>query len=287
MLMIYTGVGFANPNDNPLEELKGDFVLNMGDRPGVPYQQLNNYNPSLTEAGVGPGYTVSVSRHHIIPRLTLSRFYNRVAELHRLPNLSGFFNSFSNSLSFYAGSNGVDCGLLGNDLVDAGNLAQAQAFGLARASGSNHALGFDTFEQFYIWLPGNLFIGPRSRSDDPGDDFELNARTIVGEDTYNRLLRAYMNMVKFLQTNDTSLLNSISADLTTVSKRQSIYSLQSEHWELKNGEYNIKKPSVSLKAIPQEENDSLSEECVDIQPSLINYLYISAFPTRLTGHDEL
>lgn len=285
--MIYTGVGFANPNDNPLGQFKGDFVLGVGERPTAPYQSLNNYNPSLTASGSGPSYTVTVSRHHIIPFGVLRSFYNRVAENNRLPNLSGFLNSFSNSLSFYAGSNGVDCGSLGNDLIDAGNLAQAQAFGLAQAGGSNHALGFDTFEQFYAWLPGNLFIGPNNRSDDPESGFEYFSRTIVGEDTYNKLLRVYENMQRYLNTNDASLLRSISADLTSISKRKSIYSLQSEHWELKNGKYNIKKTSKSLKAISQVESDALSEECTDSQPSLIKYLYFSVFPDNATNNGEL
>ncbi|WP_158653304.1 hypothetical protein [Aeromonas veronii] len=294
MLMIYSGVGFANPNDNPLAQIKGDFKLTLSERPNVPYQSLNNYNSSLTASGSGTDYIIPVSRHHIIPFGVLRSFYNKVAENNRLRSLSGFLNSFSSSLSFYAASNGANCASFGNDLIDAGNLAQGQAFGLTRAAAlsSNAPLGFATFEEFYAWLPGNLFIGPTNRIDDPQSGFEVSSRTIVGEDTYTTLFRAYNNMQNYINTGDASLLNSISADLTNISKRKSIYPLQSEHWEVrKDAEgkyvYNIRKTSKSLNAISQVDNEALSEECSDMRPTLMKYLYLSVFPDNATNNGEL
>jgi hypothetical protein len=298
MLMIYSGVGFANPNDNPLAEIKGDFKLTLSERPNVPYQSLNNYNPSLTASGSGGNYIIGVSRHHIIPFGVLRGFYNKVAEKNRLRNLSGFLNSFSNSLSFYAASNGADCVSFGDDLVDAGNLAQGQAFGLTRTANlelnpnANAPLGFATFEEFYAWLPGNLFIGPTNRTDDPQSGFEVSSRTIVGEDTYTTLFRAYNNMQNYINTGDASLLNSISADLTKISKIKSIHPLKSEHWEVgKDADdkyiYTIRKPSKSLKAISQVDNEALSEECTDMRPTLMKYLYLSVFPDNATNNGEL
>ncbi len=38
--------------------------------------------------------------------------------------------------------------------------------------------GWDSFCQVYAWLPGNLFIGPRDRVDDPGEKFEKDAGPI-------------------------------------------------------------------------------------------------------------
>ncbi|MFE4512972.1 hypothetical protein ACFRMQ_02075 [Kitasatospora sp. NPDC056783] len=44
-------------------------------------------------------------------------------------------------------------------------------------SGDRHP-GWDGFCEIYAWLPGNLFIGPANRADDPGDHFEKDARPI-------------------------------------------------------------------------------------------------------------
>lgn len=176
VFMLLGGIGpsIANPND-----IHGSFALNINYRPAVPYPALDNFNARLTESGRGPSYTVEVSRHHIIPFNLLRNFYNRVSENNRLTNLSGFLNTYSDNVRLYASSNGIDCSRLGNDLFNAGNLAQGQSTGWTISGGGGMPYGFDTFEQFYAWLPGNLFIGPNNRSDDPSEGFESNAHVMA------------------------------------------------------------------------------------------------------------
>lgn len=48
-------------------------------------------------------------------------------------------------------------------------------------------------------MPGNLFQGPRERSDDPGEKFELYSKTILGEERYGELLSLYNNITNFIE----------------------------------------------------------------------------------------
>ncbi|MGL6350319.1 MAG: hypothetical protein ACRC2U_10875 [Aeromonas sp.] len=260
---------FANP-DNQLPI--GTFELNIGARPSPPYPAMNNYNPDLTEQGSGPAYPVSVSRHHIIPFNVLRSFYNRVAENNRFNNLGGFFTTYSNNLRFYASGNSIDCGDLGNDLIDAGNLALAHRYNLARPGGNVMAPGFDTFEQFYAWLPGNLFIGPNQRWDDPSEGFESNAHVVVGAAHFDTLSRAYQNMIRFNNGDDSpSLLNAISVDLSRIAQRRNVFSLNPQNWAYVNGKYKLRDTRLNKGDYTTEtETRKIDDDiCVDMSPTII------------------
>lgn len=269
LLFLYSSLACSQVNNIPA----GDFELVIGARPSVPYPAMNNFNSDLTEQGSGPSFTVPVSRHHIIPFNTLMRFYNRVAEINRLPNLRGFFGTLSYNLGLYASSNGIDCDRLGDDLINAGNLGLAQGMGLARPGGNNLALGFDTFEQFYAWLPGNIFIGPSNRSDDPHNGFEVNAHVVVGAPDFDVLARANANINLFLNNDDYSLLNSISADLSSIAKRKQIYPLNPQDWvKGSNGEYHLSggKNSTMKQSVSDITIDD--EQCNLLRPTLMGSL---------------
>jgi hypothetical protein len=253
----------AQPGQLPF----GNFELNINARPSTPYPAIDNYNSALTENGIGQNYNITVSRHHIIPFNLLRSFYNRVAERNRLRNLSGFLNTYANNLYLYAGSNGIDCANLGDDLIDAGNLAQAQYYGLARPGGTGYALGFDTFEEFYTWLPGNLFVGPTNRSDDPQDGFESNAQVIVGAENFEILSRLFSNMNAYISNNDDSLLNSISADLSKIAQRQSVYTLNAQHWVFVNGSYKIRSSEQLLQTGSHVDSTINSGTCNNMKPN--------------------
>ncbi|MBD0670222.1 hypothetical protein BU198_05725 [Streptomyces sp. CBMA156] len=44
--------------------------------------------------------------------------------------------------------------------------------------GGDRHTGWDSFWEVYSWLPGNLFIGPTTRADDPEENFEKDAEPI-------------------------------------------------------------------------------------------------------------
>ncbi|MDF2389800.1 hypothetical protein GWQ31_00260 [Aeromonas sp. 2MA4] len=270
MMLLLPSISLANQNDQlPI----GNFELNIGARPSAPYPAMRNYNTDLTSQGSGSEYPVEVSRHHIIPFNVLRTFYNRLAERNQFSNVGGFFYTYSDNLRFYASRNGIDCGNLGNDLVDAGNLALAHRYGLARQGGTALAPGFDTFEQFYAWLPGNLFIGPAQRSDDPHEGFESNAHVVVGAAYFDTLSRVYQNMIRFNNGDDSSsLLNAISVGLSQMAQKKSVFSLNPQDWMYIHGKYKLKdtqlnKGYFTTEAMKTKKIDD--DTCVDMTPNIL------------------
>ena len=269
LVLLIPVVVLANPSDQlPI----GTFELNIGARPSAPYPAMNNYNTDLTAQGSGSAYPVTVSRHHIIPFNVLRVFYNRVAENNRFTNLGGFFTTYSNNLRFYASGNNIDCNGLGNDLIDAGNLALAHSYNLARPGGNQMAPGFDTFEQFYAWLPGNLFIGPNQRWDDPNEGFESNAHVVVGAPYFDILSRTYRNMLRFNNGDDSPNLLNAAVDLTRIAQRRSVFSLKSQDWVYVNGKYKLRdtrinKEDYTTEAVKTKKTND--NTCVDMSPNLL------------------
>ncbi|WP_429180362.1 hypothetical protein [Aeromonas salmonicida] len=194
----------------------------------------------------------------------------------RLPNISGFFHTYSDNLRYYASGNDIDCRNLGGDLIDAANLALAQSIGLASPEGTAMAPGFDTFEQFYAWLPGNLFIGPSNRSDDPGEGFESDANIVVGAEYFNILSRAHRNMQRFNNGDDNPiLLNAITVGLTKIAKRRSMFSLASQDWESVHGKYRHRQHQLNEEeriTQPQKTPLSRSNTCEAMTPTLVETL---------------
>lgn len=250
VVFLFSGTCMAQPG----EFFAGQFNLNIDGRTDTPYPALPNYNTALTQSGSGPDYTVQMSRHHIIPMNRLIAFYNLVSQNNRLRNLSGFLNTYANNVRFYANSNGVNCQSLQNDLLNTGNLAQAQALGLARTGGQVRPESFDSFQDFYTWLPGNIFIGPRTRSDDPGEGFESNAYVVVGAERFDILSRINRDMESYINGggNDNTLLNAINVNLNKIAARKSMYPLKKENWVLVNGEYKLNTGSRSIFIEPDE-----------------------------------
>lgn len=266
--IIYSGSVLSEDNVFPI----GQYNLNIVKRPFVPYPALRNYNTNLTEQGSGPAYPVTVSRHHIIPFNVLRSFYNTVGERDRLRAMGGFFNTYANNLHNFASSNGVDCSNLGNDLIDAANLAIALGYGTARAGGERTLTSFETFEQFYTWLPGNLFIGPNNRSDDPGDGFETGAAAVVGTGNFIILNRVYTNMLTYIANKDDSLLNSITADLNRIAARQRVYQLDPQNWLYVDGKYKLSTGTKSRAKTSTHIMSDDSNSCDIMTPSFQKYL---------------
>ncbi|AZC39470.1 hypothetical protein C4K37_5105 [Pseudomonas chlororaphis subsp. piscium] len=250
----------------------GGYNLVIEARPSVPYPGLDNYNVDLTASGVGPNYTVSVSRHHIIPFNVLRLFYNRVVENNALANARGFFGTYANNVRFYAQANGINCDSLGDDLITAANIAQAQGYGIVHGSGNDNAPGFDTFEQFYAWIPGNLFIGPNNRSDDPHDGFESGAGVVVGSGTFSILSRLYSNMNRY-NNGDDSVLNAIVVDLTKIASHKKIYTLRAEDWEFIGGKYRLRKLEPEFNNNADIDSDYYSDKCDNEQPTYNGFIF--------------
>lgn len=85
------------------------------------------------------------------------------------------------------------------------------------------------------WTPGNLFIGPRDRSDDPGEGFETNAANAVGGDRYP-ILGNLNNHLDVYDTNPTILnINLITADFAQVHAWDNPVPFDINKWEKPSG----------------------------------------------------
>ncbi|WP_146011709.1 MULTISPECIES: hypothetical protein [Burkholderia] len=267
----------ADPEDFP----PGSYELELGARPGAPYPPLQNYNIDLSAQGSGPDYSVEVSRHHIIPYNVLRAFYNRVMETHgEILRFRSFLIVFGRNIPSYASAASLDCERNRLDYLEASNLALAVADNYARWGGNRPPPGLDTFQEFYTWLPGNLFIGPNNRSDDPGEGFEEGAVEIVGQNAFNTLSSVYQNMVRY-NNGDQSVLGSIATGLTQIADRRSVYPLYSGDWQYVNGEYRIKTPqgkrtNTHPTSIPA--SATTSDTCNSIIPDFEKIKAKYAFP---------
>lgn len=220
-----------------------EFDLMLPDRrPSAPYPNLNNYNSDLSQSGIGLEFDVPVSRHHIIPYNLIRDFYNRVIENRRRQTIiGGFFRNLAINIGWFAFQQDVNCNhpAIYQSLEIASDLSLMIANGQTSNSVSVTARpdGFDEFSEYYAWLPGNLFIGPTRRGDDPGEAFEEDARYIVGEARFQTLsnlrsqMEAYLNLGALPESVTLPYLRRIAVLLTQLSKRNRVQPLNPAQWK--------------------------------------------------------
>lgn len=233
-LFVFTHQALAAPR--PIAA--GAYKITMPNvRNGSCFPAMPNYSKDLTVAGGAE--PVHVSRHHIIPYNLLRDFYNRALQEKALPKLRGLFLTLRENLRDYASAG--NCAVNADDLAGTANLIDMIINGTVT---NNPAAAFpdyfDDFASFYAWLPGNLFIGPTNRNDDPEDEFEARAGVVVG-DNFSLYERANKNMKSYVATGDASLLLSINSDLTSIAKKKSVYPLDGHNWNLsREGHYVLR-----------------------------------------------
>lgn len=246
---------------------RGSYSLSLGEqRPAVPFPALQNFNTELTQQGAGPGFTVAVSRHHIIPYNVLRAFYNTVVTSGHLIYLRGFLNAMGDNINGYVGAASMDCSSSSGTVNMALNMMSSMRLGLIRnSSPGDYPDGLDDFHSFYVWLPGNLFIGPHNRSDDPGDAFEENAAYIVGVNRYARLLRAYNFMRDYNSDHQLSHLQGAVRELSIIARERSVHPLVSAEWTRdEDGKY-----AINTKESRQTRSISVSKDANDMDDDTI------------------
>lgn len=84
---------------------------------------------------------------------------------------------------------------------------------------------------WFMWMPHNIFIGPRYRSCDPGHEFEFYCEDIVGSQVYWLLLKANFQMTKFIQTGNISSFNRAMNNLDKLLlKKHKHFDFNAIHW---------------------------------------------------------
>ena len=94
--------------------------------------------------------------------------------------------------------------------------------------------GWDNFAQLYAWIPGNLFIGPSNRADDPGEDFDTPALVVVGSPTYNRLQTVDNAITSYVNSGNGQDAARATVNLNQVARRQTYDDLNPQDWVLVN-----------------------------------------------------
>ncbi|KMZ12100.1 Phage lysin [Candidatus Burkholderia humilis] len=217
----------------------GTFNLQIeGDRPSSPYMSMDNANVDLTATGRGPDYRVTLAWHHIIPYSTLRNFYNSMVERRRLSRFRSFLIVFQSQIPQYAQqvdlSDPCDPRRV-NDTNAAVNavFAMANSGRLMHNSNYSQIPDFNSFAEWYAWIPGNIFIGPdgNHRTDDPGDRFESGAVTIVGQRNFDILSAINNNMTRYINGGGDGLIHDVATGLSSIAQgRSTVYSLTSSQW---------------------------------------------------------
>lgn len=120
----------------------------------------------------------------------------------------------------------------------------------------------------FAWMPGNLFHGPSTtiRTDDPGESFEENSQSVIGEGLYASLKRANTLISQYAASPTQLLARQIVASLLIAALIPQPIPYNAEKWEkidIKGGEmYRLKGALITPeenKKIKQRE-DKLAQE---------------------------
>lgn len=191
------------------------------------------------------------TRHHVIPFSRVRLFFNNALKMDSF--MEFFCESLYKVMNFFTEIASTDGQFenisIGNErdnyimqLIFA--LSNSEREALFKNLNNRDAVKRD-IHRFFVWFPANIFIGPTDRSDDPGDEFEINASYVIGYRRYNVLKEINMLMIVF---NDRVANSKIDfskhewakGDLDTIHlvfvKFKSLVNLSSvpfnaEHWE--------------------------------------------------------
>lgn len=205
-------------------------------RVGHPYQ----------DSGTGPvdGTRVNLTYHHVVPYSTLRKFWAKAAGANMLRR-SMFFEKLRPGLTkrFYvdltkaSGSQFKDSEIGQVDTL-AGRFYSGDAVHTSdEAAAYRRPEGWDNFLIVYTWLPGNLFLGPTSRSDDPGDKFEEVARPIFakyGDARFDELRSLDAAIRTYLDSADGTSSGPAFKLLANVARHPRLVPFNGTEWKLNN-----------------------------------------------------
>lgn len=143
----------------------------------------------------------TLTRHHIIPKNIVIRFFNKAIghDEHQVrEGLTQFAHTLKDSVDVRYNSNRAF-----NDLNRWANAEIKDR--IPEELFIVEPSGFDKsklFHAYIIWIPCNWFEGPsaENRDDDPRGEFEINSAKIVGVDNLKTLKNIYDNMISYIRS---------------------------------------------------------------------------------------
>ncbi|WP_349967826.1 ankyrin repeat domain-containing protein [Wolbachia endosymbiont of Armadillidium arcangelii] len=205
---------------------------------------LKNRNVILTKEGVGSDYPVDLAQHHIISRVMLRDFYNKLIEKGDVKKFRRFFSALRENIPEYYRESREGNSNSREDITRAQEFIDNLMEGSIIHSNNNEAASCtdikDPFLTCLLWLPGNIFIGPdaKNRSDDPETGFEENARTIIGEKNFKNIKKIKNLMDSYIRGDLTSL-GFFEAQLIKLVRKSKPYPLRAKQWIISHGKYKI------------------------------------------------
>jgi hypothetical protein len=138
-----------------------------------------------------PPQAAGMTYHHIIPYNELRDFWNTSVGRDLEPLRKTLVPALRRAMEEYPLDQGNPeraralRGSAGRllQLIEGGNYVHAPA--------AASPAGMDDFNAVYTWMPGNLFAGPTSRANDPGEGFDSYASRFVEPGRYLTVLRAH------------------------------------------------------------------------------------------------
>lgn len=238
LLLFYNAAFAAKPQEQK-------YQLQIDGRPFTPpfYPHLQNYDLTLTSQGNNPkDYPIPVTRHHIIPSNVLRDFYNTAVEKKtRIKTFRRFFISFAQRIPYYLTATRAGQVFMNthpNEVQGVISINKRLGAGTMQSGGERPPAYYDDFKKFYAWMPWNLFIGPSGeyRTDDPGPEFESNAKYIVNnicvwrqiEKLYRLMVRYTNNPCERNQPNTFKTINRLLSNLLI--SRRTPYRLKAQQW---------------------------------------------------------
>jgi hypothetical protein len=206
-----------------------------------PYPALLNFNISLK--GQSKDGEVPASRHPIIPLHILRDAYTKAVMNGHLRAFDPFMKVFANHIRNYAADGDVDCSIATTAtlIVEVSNLALAQSIGWVHHNIARPIpTGMKELGQYYLWIPGNTYIGPTARGDLPeGNGFDWNAIHIIGSERLLALNKIYINLDEYIAKNDETFLKAAVEEMSKLATITQSEPLIPNNWLIHNGKYQI------------------------------------------------
>ncbi|MGH3810809.1 MAG: hypothetical protein ACRDRU_30185 [Pseudonocardiaceae bacterium] len=163
---------------------------------GGHYEQIYNQLPTvarnLEEVRIYNNGVVNLSRHHIIPYNTLRDFWNMLVTQNMIGLARPLLEAIHKNVKNYTITLDQDQRITVRAVIKS----------IINGDREFDNTAWEYFARVYLWLPGNIFIGPFSdiRQDDPGGDFEGKAGPIVGS-RHLSMWTAYNRMTMYVDGN--------------------------------------------------------------------------------------
>ncbi|MFD0169090.1 DUF6603 domain-containing protein [Streptomyces decoyicus] len=232
-----------------------DFSMS-GKRAGYPYaDQLANRHPDHLDREQPVG-GIALARHHVIPYETLVAVWDVILEETYADKASPVY------LKLVEFADAVDGRLDRLDFTEKGkkDIPLIREFIktfkdplVTHAKGADSPTGLDGFRQILTWLPGNLFVGPNSRTDDPHSAIEVGCAGIIGQAVLGQRTAACDKLNKYRKKPEqgggmaadalTGLQGLI--DALTPDRLWPLDAASAGKWEKVGSKYRLKPPAAS------------------------------------------